>query len=94
MIAAYTTGPNKSRQGEDLMNEIARTTAKRNPKQQSSPTEDAASLAAYIAEMTTELARLAGNARLPMLAYFLNLARVEAQIYVRENDAREIARER
>jgi hypothetical protein len=29
-----------------------------------------------------------------MLAYFLNLARVEAQIYARENGAREIARER
>jgi hypothetical protein len=78
---------------------ISRTTAKqslarRNPEQQSSPTEDAASLAAYIAEMTAELAGLAGKARLPMLAYFLNLARVEAQIYARENDAREIARER
>ena len=81
------------------MDEISRTTAKqsltrRDPEQQSSPTEDAASLAAYIAEMTAELARLAGNARLPMLAYFLNLARVEAQIYARENGAREIARER
>ena len=81
------------------MDEISRTTAKqslarRNPEQQSSPTEDAASLAAYIAEMTAELAGLAGNARLPMLAYFLNLARVEAQIYARENDTREIARER
>ncbi len=81
------------------MDEISRTTAKqsltrRDPEQQSSPTEDAALLAAYIAEMTAELARLAGNARLPMLAYFLNLARVEAQIYARENGAREIARER
>ena len=81
------------------MDEISRMRAeqnltRRNPEQQSSPTEDAASLAAYIAEMTTELAGLAGNARLPMLAYFLNLARVEAQIYVRENDTREIARER
>jgi len=44
--------------------------------------------------MTTELAGLAGKARLPMLAYFLNLARVEAQIYARENDTRESARER
>ncbi len=81
------------------MGEISRTTAehnltRRNPEQQSSPTEDAASLAAYIAEMTTELARLAGNARLPMLAYLLNLARVEAQIYARENGARESARKR
>jgi hypothetical protein len=44
--------------------------------------------------MTAELAGLAGKAHLPMLAYFLNLARVEAQIYVRENDVRTIARER
>ena len=36
--------------------------------------------------MTGELARLAGEAGLPMLAYFLNLARVEAQIAVRETD--------
>jgi hypothetical protein len=81
------------------MGEISRTTANqslapRNPEQQSSPAEDAASLAAYIADMTAELADLAGKARLPMLAYFLNLARVEAQIYARENDSREIARER
>ncbi len=54
---------------------------------------DSASLAAYIADMTAELAGLAGEARLPMLAYFLNLARVEAQIYARENGARAIARE-
>ncbi len=78
---------------------ISRTTAeqglaRRNPEVQSSPAEDAASLAAYIADMTAELAGLAGKARLPMLAYFLNLARVEAQIYARENDSREIARER
>jgi hypothetical protein len=81
------------------MDGISRTTAEQNlarriPEEQSSPTEDAASLAAYIAEMTAELAELAGKARLPMLAYFLNLARVEAQIYARENDTREIARER
>ena len=78
---------------------ISRTTAeqslaRQHPEKQSSPTEDAASLAAYIAEMTTELAGLAGKARLPMLAYFLNLARVEAQIYARENATRESARER
>ena len=81
------------------MDGISRTTPKqsltrRNPEQRSSPAEDAAALAAYIAEMTAELAGLAGKARLPMLAYFLNLARVEAQIYARENDTCEIARER
>ena len=80
------------------MVKISRTAAKQslarnNREQQSSPTEDAASLAAYIAEMTAELAGLAGKAHLPMLAYFLNLARVEAQICARENGARGIARE-
>ena len=34
----------------------------------------------YIAEMTGELASLAGGARLPMLTYFLNMARVEAEM--------------
>jgi len=52
-----------------------------------SPRQDRAELAAYIAEMTAELARLAQGAELPMLAYFLNLARVEAQIAARETDA-------
>jgi hypothetical protein len=81
------------------MVEISRTSATKSLarnklEQQSSPTEDAAALAAYIADMTAELAGLAGKARLPMLAYFLNLARVEAQIYARENDSRDITRER
>jgi len=40
------------------------------------------------------LATLAGRGNLPMLAYFLNLARVEAQIYVRENGCQEISRDR
>lgn len=34
----------------------------------------------YISEMTGELASLAGGARLPMLTYFLNMARVEAEL--------------
>lgn len=55
------------------------------------PAENPAALAAYIAEMAAELAALAGGAGLPMLAYFLNLARVEAQIYARELGDREPA---
>ncbi len=55
---------------------------------------ETASLAAYIAEMSAELAQLAGRGNLPMLAYFLNLARVEAQIYAREHGSGEILRER
>jgi hypothetical protein len=46
--------------------------------------EDAA-VAAYIADMSAELATLAGRAHLPMLAYFLNLARIEAQIHATSN---------
>ncbi len=51
---------------------------------------DREELAAYIVEMSGELARLAGEADLPMLAYFLNLARVEAQITVRERQVRDL----
>lgn len=40
-------------------------------------------LAAYIADMAAELARLAGEADMPMLCYFLNLARVEADFHVK-----------
>lgn len=46
--------------------------------------EAAASLAAYIAEMAEEMAQLAERSELTMLAYFLNLARVEAEFRSRE----------
>lgn len=36
----------------------------------------------YIAEMAGELASLAGAERMPMLTYFLNMARVEAEMGV------------
>lgn len=55
-------------------------------------TKEAASTAAYVADMTAELAALAGGAGLPMLVYFLNLARVEAEIRARELGAPEIRR--
>lgn len=44
----------------------------------------AASTAAYIAEMAAEMAIMAGRAELSMLAYFLRLARVEAESKARE----------
>ena len=47
-----------------------------------------ADTASYIADMSTELAALAGACSLPMLAYFLNLARVEAQICARDQGER------
>lgn len=46
--------------------------------------EDAAALAGYIADMASELSRLAAGADFQMVAYFLNLARVEAEIRSRE----------
>lgn len=46
--------------------------------------EDAASMASYIADMSSELSQLAAGADLPMVAYFLNLARAEAEIRARE----------
>ena len=52
-----------------------------------------ADTASYIADMTTELAALAGGCGLPMLAYFLNLARVEAQICARDQGKRRPAAE-
>jgi hypothetical protein len=45
---------------------------------------ESASIAAYIGDMSAEMALLASRGKLPMLAYFLNLAHAEAQIYVRE----------
>ncbi|QGM45309.1 hypothetical protein [Methylocystis heyeri] len=51
------------------------------------------SVAAYIADLTAEMAQLAARGKLPMLAYFLNLARVEAQMYVREHGRQGISGE-
>jgi hypothetical protein len=48
-----------------------------------------ASLANYIAEMAGELATMADRSELTMLAYFLNLARVEAEAKSRELTAAE-----
>ena len=38
----------------------------------------------YISEMTGELAAMAGAARMPMLTYFLNMARVEAEMQLHQ----------
>lgn len=67
------------------------------PPQASTPArraeEDAAAMASYIADMTAELAQLAARAELQMVAYFLNLARVEAEIRAREMGGAVILRE-
>jgi hypothetical protein len=46
--------------------------------------EEAASIASYIADMADEMAKLAGRCDMPMLCYFLNLARAEADMRARE----------
>jgi hypothetical protein len=46
-------------------------------------------VARYIAEITAEMSKMAGGADMPMLVYFLNLARVEAETVVRESDTPE-----
>lgn len=46
--------------------------------------QDAASTAAYIADMSHEMSKLASGCGLPMLSYFLNLARAEADLQARE----------
>lgn len=50
------------------------------------PSEDAAGIAEYIALMAAELAGMAGGARLDMLTYFLNMARLEAEFHMRRHD--------
>ncbi|MBM3561865.1 MAG: hypothetical protein FJX16_01890 [Alphaproteobacteria bacterium] len=46
--------------------------------------EEAASIASYIADMADEMAKLATRCDMPMLCYFLNLARAEADMRARE----------
>jgi len=41
----------------------------------------------YISDMTGELAAMAGAARMPMLTYFLNMARVEAEMQMHQAPA-------
>jgi len=45
--------------------------------------KDAAAAAEYIAFMTAELAKMSGLAKLDMLTYFLNMARLEAEFHMR-----------
>ncbi|TAL79214.1 MAG: hypothetical protein EPN75_09760 [Beijerinckiaceae bacterium] len=47
------------------------------------PRKDAAGTAEYIAFMTAELAKMSGLAKLDMLTYFLNMARLEAEFHMR-----------
>lgn len=56
--------------------------------------QDAAAMASYIADMASELSQLAGRAEMPMVAYFLSLARVEAEMRARELGGVPIKREK
>ncbi|QGM99752.1 hypothetical protein F7D14_16600 [Methylocystis parvus] len=58
------------------------------------PDEDTAAMASYIADMASELSHLAGRAEMPMVAYFLSLARVEAEMRSRELGGAHIPREK
>lgn len=52
--------------------------------------QNGAEVAAHIAETAGELASIAGRARWPLLTYFLNMARVEAEarVAMEANEAR------
>jgi len=62
------------------------------PAASQEPMNDSAATARYIADMTSELAKMAGGAQMPLLSYFLNLARVEAEIRAREGGEATIER--
>ncbi|HEY8161132.1 MAG TPA: hypothetical protein VIF34_02520 [Methylocystis sp.] len=56
--------------------------------------EDAAALASYIADMASELSQLAGRSEMQMVAYFLDLARIEAELQSREIASRPVEPEK
>ncbi len=55
------------------------------PSQARTPGNNAAAVADYVAAITAELAAMAGAARLDLLTYFLNMARLEAEFLAREH---------
>ncbi|MFZ0558933.1 MAG: hypothetical protein WAM55_06565 [Methylovirgula sp.] len=62
-----------------FVDKLARPSARRLLREPRDSANDPAAIAEYIAEMSGELARLAGAARLDTLTYFLNMARMEAE---------------
>lgn len=52
-----------------------------------------AEIAQYVAEITAEMSKMAGGADMPMLVYFLNLARVEAESLARDAETPENSRD-
>ncbi len=57
------------------------------PVEQSNPSRQRADVGRYIAQMTLELERLANTADLELLAYFLAMARAEAEAIGGQADA-------
>ncbi len=54
---------------------------------------EALDVAAYVSDMTAQLEAMALSARLDLLAYFLGMARSEADLFVRTNEGPESAAE-
>ncbi len=89
-MAATKSSQSRSRvrtvRAADSPTQIERAKAERSSPCGRQPTEDAACVAEYIASITAELAGMAGGARLDMLTYFLNMARLEAEFHMRRRD--------
>ena len=49
---------------------------------QTSPVPNVSDVAQYIAQMTAELVQMATNVELELLAYFLDMARIESELAV------------
>ncbi len=66
---------------------VATRSSPRRPRTRSAAQTDESSavhVAEYIAAISAELAAMAGGARLDMLTYFLNMARLEAEFHMRQ----------
>jgi hypothetical protein len=84
-MMTYANGSRPVARKSSKQNDRAETTRRRSD-------QDAAALASYIADMASELSELADKAHLQMVAYFLNLARVEAEIQARAQGGAPIER--
>jgi len=51
---------------------------------EASPQDSQAEIAAYLAQMAGEMARLAASSKFELLAYFLDMARVESELLVQK----------
>jgi len=70
----------------------ARKSAPTNDPSHGPATREALTVARYITDMTAQLEAMAIEARLDQLAYFLGMANLESEMFVRTNDVREAER--